>query len=215
MSRKVAFLTMENPAGFSISDHLVCAPLAQLNWEVVEIPWSRQDVRWDDYAAVVIRSPWDYQQHCDKFLQVLQAIDQSAAVLLNGLDVVRWNISKTYLRQLEQRGVLIVPTLWCDPLTDQGLAQAFEELSVDEVVVKPVIGANADDTFRLVRTLSPEARSRVLSKFRSRMALVQPFLPSIVEAGEYSLFYFGGQYSHAVLKTPAKGDFRVQKNMGE
>jgi len=111
--------------------------------------------------------------------------------------------------------VLIVPTLWHDPLTDQGLTQAFEELSVDEIVVKPVIGANADDAFRLVRAMSPEARGQVLSKFRSRMALVQPFLQSVVETGEYSLFYFGGQYSHAVVKTPAEGDFECKRNMVE
>jgi len=86
MNRNIAFLTMENPAGFFINDHLAFEPLARLNWEVVEIPWNRRDVRWDDYAAVVIRSPWDYQQHYDQFLRVLQAIDQSAAVLLNGLE---------------------------------------------------------------------------------------------------------------------------------
>ena len=44
--------------------------------------------------------------------------------------------------------------------------------------------------------------------------MVQPFVRSIVAHGEYSLFYFGGGYSHAVLKTPAAGDFRVQEEHG-
>ncbi len=83
-----------------------------------------------------------------------------------------------------------------------------------EIVVKPVIGANADDAFRLAREGSPELRAQVLSRFRSRMALVQPFLHSVVDSGEYSLFYFAGQYSHAVIKIPAAGDFRVQEEHG-
>ena len=40
-------------------------------------------------------------------------------------------------------------------------------------------------------------------------ALVQPFEPSVTD-GERSLLYLGGQYSHAVRKMPADGDFRVQ-----
>ena len=45
-------------------------------------------------------------------------------------------------------------------------------------------------------------------------ALVQPFLDEIARVGECSLFYFGGAFSHAVLKTPAAGDFRVQAQHG-
>ena len=36
----------------------------------------------------------------------------------------------------------------------------------------------------------------------------------IVEEGEFSLFYFNGEYSHAILKTPKTGDFRVQEEHG-
>ena len=44
--------------------------------------------------------------------------------------------------------------------------------------------------------------------------MVQPFLPAIVMEGEWSLCFFGGQYSHAVLKRPRPGDFRVQADHG-
>jgi hypothetical protein len=37
---------------------------------------------------------------------------------------------------------------------------------------------------------------------------------SIETIGEFSLFYFGGQYSHAVNKKPKPGDFRVQEEHG-
>ena len=44
--------------------------------------------------------------------------------------------------------------------------------------------------------------------------MIQPFLTSIVEEGEYSLFYFGGAFSHAIKKVPQEGDFRVQEEHG-
>jgi len=44
--------------------------------------------------------------------------------------------------------------------------------------------------------------------------MVQPFISSIVESGEVSLFYFGGAFSHAIRKTPRQGDFRVQEEHG-
>ena len=44
--------------------------------------------------------------------------------------------------------------------------------------------------------------------------MAQPFIPGIVEPSEYSLFYFGGRFSHAVVKRPGAGDFRVQEEHG-
>ena len=44
--------------------------------------------------------------------------------------------------------------------------------------------------------------------------LVQPMMPAIAQEGEWSLFYFGGRYSHTILKTVAAGDFRVQVKNG-
>ena len=44
--------------------------------------------------------------------------------------------------------------------------------------------------------------------------MIQPFVPSVVAEGEWSVFAFGGAVSHAILKTPAAGDFRVQEEHG-
>ncbi|MGH8033408.1 MAG: hypothetical protein ACREO8_13875 [Luteimonas sp.] len=44
--------------------------------------------------------------------------------------------------------------------------------------------------------------------------LVQPFVPEILEQGEWSLMFFGGRYSHAVLKRPLAGDYRAQSDFG-
>lgn len=96
---------------------------------------------WDEYDLVVIRSPWDYQQSYSQFLDVLAGIEASRANLQNPLKVVQWNVEKTYLRDLQDSGVTIVPTAWLQSPQVADLTNLFQELKADQVVVKPYIGA--------------------------------------------------------------------------
>lgn len=211
--RRCAYLTMKNPAGFFIYDELTYAPLKELDWQVIEIPWTYTSVQWCDYDAVVIRSPWDYQTQADHFLSVLAEIEASGTRLFNPLATCRWNMTKTYLRDLQNRGVTIVPTVWLDRLDSMMLQELFIRTMSKTIVVKPIIGAGAEDTF-VIRCDSSFGRSEALTAFADRPLQAQPFLESILSEGEYSLFYFGSHYSHAILKLPKAGDFRVQEEHG-
>lgn len=210
---RIAFLTMKNTNGFFTYDRLAMEPLARRGWMVEEIPW-RDEIDWNAFEMVVIRSPWDYQQDWRAFLDVLAKIDRSRAILQNRLSTVRWNIHKSYLRDLEARGVLIVPTLWGTHLTPQSVEQAFAHFGSDQLVVKPTVGANAGDTYWVTRGRADENWEQALQAFAHREVMVQPFVESVVTTGEYSLFYFAGEYSHAILKTPKADDFRVQEEHG-
>src|SRR5581483_1186187 len=95
---RCAFLTLEDPTGFVIDDVLAYPAFADLGWDVEAIPWSRPEVNWEAYEAVVIRSTWDYINHLDAFLEVLSGIERSGTPLFNPLHLVRWNIRKAYLR---------------------------------------------------------------------------------------------------------------------
>ncbi len=205
---------MDSLDGFVAYDHLAVVPLNQLGWDVVEVSWRSTTTNWDDFAAVVIRTPWDYHHDVDAFLHVLEQIDRSSATLINSLEIVRWNIDKTYLRQIESAGVRIVPTVWRESPTAECLCQAMDQFGSDELVIKPTIGAGARDTFRWRRESDDESTQQILYCYQHRLAMIQPFLSSVVEIGEWSLFYFGGQYSHTILKTPKAGDFRVQEEYG-
>jgi len=207
--RRVAFLTMDRPDGFVTYDHLAVAPLAARGWAVDFVPW-RADADWGAIEAVVVRSPWDYQDDPDAFLAVLAAIDASPACLANPLGVMRWNLDKRYLRDLAARGVPTLPTAWGDALTADDV-HALHDQFRGEVVVKPVVGANADATFRLPPEADPTAAVAALG---ARPWLAQPFVRAVVDEGEASVFLFGGAVSHAILKTPAAGDFRVQEEHG-
>ena len=212
--KRCAFLTTDDLEGFFVYDHLARRPLARLGWQVDDVPWRASEVRWDDYRVVVIRSPWDYQGDPERFLEVLEEIERSSALLANSLRIVRWNIEKSYLRDLEARQVTIVPTAWRDRLTREGLDELFETLASDEIVIKPIVGANADHAFRLRRDSHETELRAAVDTFAQWRLLAQPFVDSVVGLGEFSLFWFGGAYSHAIIKRPKTGDFRVQEEHG-
>ena len=210
--RHCAFLTLEDRADFYIYDHLLFGPLEQRGWKTVEIPWSRPDVDWSAFDAVVIRSTWDYQNHLPEFMRTLERIE-AVTRLLNPVAICRWNSHKRYLADLADEGVTIVPTRYCTSPDATALTEAFDEFAAERIVLKPAIGANADGAFVLERA-SESAWTDAFTEHHGVDVLVQPYLESIVEEGEYSLFYFGGQYSHAICKQPAVGDFRVQEEHG-
>lgn len=212
--KQVAFLSTDNLHDFFVYDSLCYAPLAALGWQARDVSWHAKDICWDQFDVVVIRSTWDYQDTPQEFLACLSAIDSSSARLENSLALVKWNLSKNYLKDLQQHGVNIVPTLWFERFEMTAVKSAFAELGSDEIVIKPTISANADHTYRLTLS-SLQQHQRVLAKtFQSRAFMLQPFLPSVVQEGEYSLFYFAQQYSHCIVKVPKQDDFRVQEEHG-
>lgn len=212
--KQVAFLTMDCLDDFVCYDHLAIEPLRQNDCHTTFVSWTAAKQDWGRFDLVVIRSPWDYQQHWPRFLQVLQTIQDSGAILENSLDIVRWNINKRYLQELQSAGVTIVPTEWRECLSEADLEQLLQTAAPHEIVVKPLIGAGAERTWRLSRATDPGVLRRVLATYNNQPVMVQPFQNSVLTGGEYSLFYFGGEYSHCVLKQPKAGDFRVQEEHG-
>ena len=212
--RRAAFLTLSDPTDFVIDDELAYEPLHRLGWQVETIPWDRSGVDWKRYGIVVIRSTWDYQHYADKFLAVLAAIESAGTKLENSIPIVRWNMQKTYLRDLAARGVPMLQTLWREGLKPGGLLPLFDEMQSDEAVIKPVMSGNAQGAYRLDRTKARAQAAEIESFYSKRPLMMQPFQKNVVAEGEFSLFYFNGEYSHCVLKVPKAGDFRVQEEHG-
>lgn len=211
--KQLAFLTLNDPGDFVMDDQHAMAPLAALGWNTSVVAWRQTRVPWRDYSAVLIRSTWDYWDDVGGFLAVLDSID-NATRLANPLPLVRWNLAKTYLRELENKGIRIVPTLWPERLDAASLANLCDQLASDEVVIKPVVGANGVDAFRLARDLGREPWAQITARVRQRRFMVQAFMPAILNEGEYSLMFFNGEFSHAILKVPARGEFRSQEERG-
>ncbi len=212
--RTCAFLSMDSLDEYVCYDHLLFEPFEKIGWSVEEVSWRNRDVDWNQYEVIVIRSPWDYQQNPDAFLDVLEDIEQSTAVLENSLELVNWNIDKRYLRDLENKGIEIVPSLWREHFDPDEWPNFFEKLKSNEIIIKPTISAGADDTFRIRESEKEEYSSKLSSIFSDRPFMVQPFMDNIISEGEFSVFFFGDTYSHTILKTPKAKDFRVQEEHG-
>jgi len=211
--KKCAFLTMDDETGFVIDDVHAHRPMVSLGWQVSALSWKQETTPWSDFDAVVIRSTWDYPPLVGQFLSVLEKID-AVTRLANPLGLVRWNLSKTYLRDMESKGIGIVPTLWADDLDADSLLLRMNKLGAPEMVIKPVVGANGEDAFRLAPSDTPARLEQVIARFRNRPHMMQPFMANVITEGEYSLFYFNGSYSHAILKKPASSEFRSQEERG-
>ena len=209
MSRRCCFLSMDSLDGYVFDDDLAIKPLNDLGWEVSTVSWRAKTVDWNSFEIVVIRTTWDYQRTPDAFLEVLKKIESSTARLENSPDVVKWNLDKSYLRELEENGLRIVPTIWDGVYDQRSFYRWMADFGTDELIVKPNVSATAEHTYRLA-----EFDPSLVEVFAARPFMVQPFLTNIVDEGEYSLFYLGGKYSHTILKSPKDEDFRVQEEHG-
>jgi glutathione synthase/RimK-type ligase-like ATP-grasp enzyme len=205
---------MADPGDFVIDADLGVAPFEAIGWHVDVLPWRTERVDWRDYDAVYIGTPWDYPDNVGDFVDTLESIDASGPVLVNPLELVRWNLDKRYLGDLEARGADIVPTVWLDGYDGDEVVGAFDAWPGENVVIKPRVGANAADTFVLDGPPSGRAADELRRLFDARPCMLQPFISAVCSEGEYSLFFFDGGLSHAILKTPAAGDFRVQEEHG-
>ena len=211
--KKCAFLTLDQRGDYGIDDEHAIGPLEDLGWQVSTVSWRQLDIPWDDFDVVIIRSTWDYWNDVPGFLETLSKIDRKTC-LANSLEVVQWNLVKTYMADLESNGVGIVPTLWPDAISVESFAGFFGKLDCDELVIKPIVGANGDDAYRVFKDDSTKQLARISGRFSDRRALVQPFMPRILTEGEYSMFFFNGEFSHAILKTPTGSEFRSQEEHG-
>jgi hypothetical protein len=160
--------------------------------------WSDPAVEWEAFDAVVIRSTWDYIVREEEFLGWIDRVEPLAP-LVNAAPALRWNAHKTYLRELGERGVPVVDTLW---------VRGGERVTVpwEQAIVKPAVSASAIGLERVY------AGDQIVT--RGVDLLVQPLIESITSEGELSLLYAGNEFSHMVRKLPRAGDIRVQSEFG-
>ncbi len=158
--------------------------------------------------AVLPLVAWGYHLRFPEWLVLLDRMALPGATrMLNPPALLRWNSDKSYLEQLAAAGVPTVASCTVEALDDHALATARATFG-DHLVVKPLVSAAADDTF----LLGPD--DGIPASVRGKRMLVQPYMPSIVDSGEYSLMLFGGVFSHCIVKRPKPGDFRVQPHLG-
>lgn len=172
------------------------------------VSWDDPGVDWSAHEAAILRTTWDYQDRLDEFLGTLERIQRHTRVL-NPPAVVRWNVDKSYLFDLQEKRIPILPT-WRAKLLDRASLQyCMERFRCGDLVIKRCIGASAEGQYRY-----RDGDAVPLVDPASGPWLVQPYQPSITSEGELSLVFFGERCSHAIRKRPAPDDYRVQSLYG-
>lgn len=195
-SARVAFATCRAWPESTPDDRLAIEELARGSIEAVPVVWDDPNASWEEFDLVVLRSTWDYFERRDEFLEWVDQVHRRTPVW-NPPSLVRWNSHKRYLLDLEARGVPIVPT----ELLARGSSCRLDELRANrrwqDVVLKPAVGANA---YRLVRATASEpaeGQAALDGLVALGDVLVQPFMTGTETAGERSLVFIDGRYSHA------------------
>ncbi len=159
----------------------------------------------------LIRSTWDYDSRRDEFVAWARAT-AARTDFAPAAAVVEWNSDKRYLRELEARGVPVVPTAWL--ATWDSPADVMGARGWERVVMKPAVAAGSRGLRRLARAEAHDAQPAADALLARGPVLLQPYLPSVESDGELSLIFGEGELTHAVRKRPRSGDFRVQPEWG-
>lgn len=209
----IGLVTYSSLPALSDDDRPLLAELAALGHRAAPVVWNDPGVDWACFSALVLRSCWDYHVRAVEFGAWLDRIESAGIPVWNPPRVVRWNMHKGYLRNLESRGVLVTPTEFLERGNARPLASLLSLRGWRDAVVKPAVSASATDTWRTSGdTAADERHFRALADRAD--VLVQPLIAEVAAEGEWSLMYIGGRYSHAMLKRPGPGDFRVQAELG-
>ena len=211
---EVAFVTCRKLPEMHADDRLTADVLRGRGLCVVSAVWDDPAVDWRRYRCVVIRSTWDYHHHQDRYAAWLRRCADDGVRLWNPSTAVLANMNKRYLSDLEQRGVEVVPTEYLDIGHGHSLRGLLERRGWDRAVVKPAVSASAYRTWRTTLATADRDQPSFEEDSDQHEVLVQAHVEEIATRGEWSLVFFAGQYSHATIKRPAAGDFRVQEELG-
>jgi hypothetical protein len=166
---------------------------AEAEW----VAWDDFNIDWSVYEAVILRSTWDYPERMHEFLPWLSKVN-AATTVLNPVDLVKWNLDKRYLLDLEAKGIQIVPTHF--------LVGTVGEIPAEDIVIKPTVSCGSMNTQRFLPDQHEEAKAFAESLIGKWTLMVQPYVSSVDDGGEISVVCLAGQPSHAIMKMPRFAD---------
>ncbi|KAH3745170.1 glutathione synthetase, ATP-grasp domain [Pelomyxa schiedti] len=175
------------------------------------VDWQNPEVNWASFDCVIVRTTWNYSWHLEEFLAWAKRVSQ-VTKLFNTYETLLWNSTKTYLRELEEEGISVVPTVWAEKGSRTVLSEVMSTKGWNRVIVKPTVSAGSRNTHRIPSDCSTEQDFSNLVAERDMM--VQPYIDAVESRGELSLLFFGGKHSHTFWKIPKPGDFRAHPKYG-
>ncbi len=209
---KIALLTCATWPGIQEKERAMAKEFSS-HIDVDVVVWNDPNVNFSGYQCLIFRTTWDYFEHPEIFSAWLEKIAVLGVKTFNPIAAIRRNQHKFYLKELQALGVDIIPTVFIEKNSGLALSALIPE-HWQRVIIKPAVSGGAYLTRLFDRSEIASVAAEYAPIAIERDLLIQPFMPEIQEQGELSLLFFGAKFSHAVLKRPSAGEFRVQSQFG-
>lgn len=214
---KIALVTCSSMSNFEThlenEEELLLNFLKKKEIEAKIEVWDDTSVNWESYDVVMIKSTWDYFDKVEQFRVWLDEMEKRQIKIYNSIGVLRWNMDKIYLNDLEKADIKVISTIWLDKNASFSLQKFKDELGAEEMIVKPRISGASKNTFKVGTENLKEIELKLNELIKHEDFMAQPYMKEI-ELGEQSFLFFNGKFSHAVKKVPKANDFRVQHYFG-
>lgn len=209
---QVLLVTASNMPKQDQETQLLVKHLQSLGIDAKIVAWDDANVSWSKARLCIIRTPWDYFQRLDEFLQWVTYVETTTAIW-NPVEVVVWNSHKRYLIDLASKGLPTIPTVLIQQHEGRSVQDILGQQGWREFVIKPCVSIGAIGAGKY-HVSDPQAQKHLDSLIKDGDVLIQRFIPEIETEGEISLIFFEGEFSHSVRKRPTKGEYRVQDHHG-
>ena len=196
-----------------LEDNLLRKALERLGLKVERKSWSDPVFNWSLTKCVIFRTTWDYFDRFAEFSAWLNTVSQHTQ-LLNSEHIIRWNIDKHYLLDLQKLGVHTCETYFVEAGTIATLQELHSKYQLHDFVLKPCISGAARHTYKILAHEIQNYEPLFQELIAKEAMMLQPFQHNIVTKGELSLMVMNGKYTHGIRKVAKEGDFRVQDDFG-
>ena len=208
---KIALLTSEKEYNKNNDDLLLLENLnSKAGVSCYHCIWNDPLIKWEKFDKIVLRTPWDYSQNFDQFFEfVNEPIIQNKVI--NSIEVINWNINKTYLKKLDGIGIPVIETEYVPDWNFSKILQAINSFESEKIILKPSISAGGRAVFLLENKNDINEVLKGIPKVGELM--VQPFKDEIFN-GEFSAIIIDNKLYHTVIKKPSENGFKVQSHFG-
>ena len=196
-----------------LDDKILTDALENNGLKVTRKKWNDPQFNWSTTRFAMFRTTWDYFKRQDEFTQWLKTASQ-LTTFINSIELVRWNMDKHYLTDLNNKGIHTVETFFIEPGEEKTLESIFISTNHVTAILKPAVSGTARHTYKINLNNIREHESVFKKLIKEESMLIQPFQNEIVNKGEVAMMIMGGKFTHAVLKKTKVGDFRVQDDFG-
>ncbi|HEF3557959.1 TPA: hypothetical protein R9133_001228 [Campylobacter upsaliensis] len=179
------------------------AKLENLHYQCELKAW--QEIRVRHLAQNTLILPlavWDYSLEYANFLHFLNELERAKISILNPSEILKMNADKSYLKILEEANLPIIDSI----IFKQNEEFDLSLIPFQKAVIKPLVGQSGYK----VRFLEQKIPTK--EEF-PHGALIQPFIESVEELGEFCFIFFGGKFNYAIHRQTQK-DWRANSNYG-